>query len=117
MEQLTGMLLIGALIYKSVDLLRYAFNRDFNGVITQVVTWIVAIGAVFAVAESQWANDGTVFEVDLSEANVATKALLGFAAGSLASVLNDARKVFDSTGSAELPKLVDRRPEGDHFSE
>ena len=102
-------LAMAALIFKIVDLLRYANNRDFNGVFTQLITWFAGIVVAFLVAKTAWAASISVAGLPLSKLGTWSIVFAGASIGSGASVFNDARKAVDASQTAALPTLFGAR--------
>jgi hypothetical protein len=55
MEILTMILLI-FLAMKFVDVIRYIVNADMNGLVTQLVAWLVGVLAVYLTVWAEWAT-------------------------------------------------------------
>jgi hypothetical protein len=100
------LVLYGALIKKAMDVLRYISGKDWNGLVSQVVVWAIAIGFVFLAAESSLFEHFDVNGLALGTLNNADLALFGLALGSGASVGWDLLRTFDNTQSAATPPLV-----------
>jgi uncharacterized membrane protein len=107
MNDVVPLVLIGALVTKVIDFLKFLRGGLYGDAMTQLVVWVAGIGVVFLFAETQWANVGLV---DLSTANPFDKLVLGLQASSVFGVVNDYRKAFDSTDSAKTPSLFPNDP-------
>jgi hypothetical protein len=103
---LAGML---ALIVKVIDFARLLTNISTtkSSVVTQLLTWVAAVGVVVLYAESQL-GDFQIPGMDLllSETTFPTQVLIGLAIGSTASVAVDWKQAVDSTDSAAKPPLL-----------
>lgn len=100
------LLVMTALIKKTVDLLRYATNQDWNGILTQLVAWTVGIGLTFVVADSDFGAGIAVNGHALSALNTWSIVLTGLVVGSSASFAWDIMKAVDNTTSSAPPPLV-----------
>jgi hypothetical protein len=104
----TAVAALTVLVKKVVDLLRYLNAREMNGVVTQLVVWAAAVGAVMLAAHTAWASTSLVSGVALSQMNVWSQVYLGLTVGSASSLVQDAVKAVDSSDSARIPPLVTR---------
>lgn len=93
-----------ALIWKIVDLVKYARARDAESVITQVAVWAAGIGVVLLLAETDYAAGIVIGDIALANLNGASLVLLGLSMASSASVLVDVKKAVDNTDSAAVPQ-------------
>lgn len=95
-----------ALIYSSVNLLKYLKAGDVNAVVTQLVVWAAGVGVFALLAATNWADGIKVGELALGQLNFASLVLVGVSAGSAASVGFDVKKAIDKSDSAHTPPLV-----------
>lgn len=100
-----------ALIWKVVDLVKYAKDGDKNGVITQLMAWLTGVGLAFLLGAADMAANWDIGGVILSDINAASKILLGLVWGSGASAIVDFKKARDNTDSAAVPPLLHDRPD------
>lgn len=101
-------IVIGALLKKAVDFLKYLRAKDWNGVATQLVVWIVGVGLVWLLSASDFANGVQIGGLDLGNLNAASIVLVGLSLSSTASFLGqDLIKALDNTQSASTPNLLD----------
>lgn len=103
-----GAVLLTTTAKKFVDFLKMVTNSDWNGVITQLVAWAGAVGAVFLVAASQFAGTVAVTNsgVSLDTMDSVTKVLVGLGLASTASTVFDHQNAIDNTASAVTPSLL-----------
>lgn len=101
---------MAVLVMKVVDFLRYARNRDLNGVLTQASAWVAGVIAVTLAAHTNWAKALPIGDMRLSELNLAAQVFVGLFAGSTGSLLTDFRKAVDNTTSSAVPTLLDTTP-------
>lgn len=99
-----------ALVLKVVDFLRYARARDYNGVLTQAVTWVAGVVVLLLVAKTTWAAMISVAGVPLGKLGFWSIVFAGLTVSSGASVVNDYRKALDNTNSAAIPTLLPPGP-------
>jgi hypothetical protein len=104
------LLVIGSLIKKAVDLLKYVTNQDWNAAATQLVTWAAGIGLAFLLANSDFADGLAVNGQTLASLNAFSIVLVGLAVSSTASTAVDTLKAIDGSQSASMPALF--RPAG-----
>lgn len=107
MNDVVPLVLIGALVTKVIDFLKFLRGKEYGNAMTQLVVWVGGIAVVFLFAETQWANVGLV---NLTTANAFDKFVLGLQASSVFGVVQDYRKAFDSTDSAKTPALFPDAP-------
>jgi hypothetical protein len=125
---LTGTLILGALTFKTIDLIKYAIalakhwtppqqesqreaakkthDEAFNGFVTLLIGCVAGIGIVLLFAQTGLAGDVKVGDTALSDLTFASKIALGLAMTSVAGVLFDAKKAVDSSDSASKPKIT-----------
>ena len=103
-------LAIVPLMFKVVDFLRYAKNRDANGVFTQLIAWIAGVVVLLLVAQSTWASTITLAGVSLHRLGFWSSVFAGVVMSSAASTLADLRKTFDNSNSAAIPTLLPTGP-------
>lgn len=95
-------------INKTVSVIKAAFNKDTNTVVTQVVVWLVGFGglslAAHAAVTSAYALPG--FTQPLGDLDAASLGLLAWLLGATGSFAYDIKKAVDGTDSAAEAKLV-----------
>lgn len=94
------------LITKVVDFLRYARNRDANGVLTQLIAWAGGVAVVLLVAKTTWANGITVGDRPLNYLDIWSQLFAGLMIGSSASFAKDLTKSIDNNNSSAIPTLL-----------
>jgi hypothetical protein len=99
-----------ALILKVVDFLRYAKARDYNGVLTQAITWVAGVVVLLLVAQTTWAAMISVAGVPLGKLGFWSVVFAGLTVSSGASLVNDYRKALDNSNSAAIPTLLPAGP-------
>lgn len=100
------LLFMAAFVKKAVDVLKYAFAADVNGILTQVVAWAAGIGIAFLVAYSNFGDQVNVNGIALSSLNSWAIVLAGMAVASGAGFGVDTLKALDNTDSAAMPTLT-----------
>jgi hypothetical protein len=96
----------GALVFTFVNALRFAVGREWSAVVTQMVAWGAGVVGMFLLRAADFAPTVRLGEVPLDRIGTWSTILLGLAAASLASVLNQLKKAVDRTDSARVPPLV-----------
>ncbi len=92
-----------ALIWKIVDIVKYARARNGEAVVTQLGVWIAGVAVVLLLAATDFASGIDVADYSLDKLNIASLILLGLSIGSSASVAVDIKKAVDNTDSAAVP--------------
>jgi hypothetical protein len=125
---ITGALIMGALAYKAIDLVKYlvallrlklgherhetsddhksAVSSALNGLVTLLLGCGAGIGVVFLMANTTWSDEIQLGNQTLKTLPSTSLIVLGLAITSLAAVLFDAKKAVDGTDSASTPKLM-----------
>jgi hypothetical protein len=105
---ITGLVGLAALGWKFVDFLRMlaSLKTQVSGVVTQLVSWLGMILAVFLFGASQFGDTVNVAGKTLDTLDTPTKLLLGLVLGSVASAAVDFKQAFDNNDNASKPPLV-----------
>lgn len=112
MDEFVPMLALLALVKKLVDFSKYVTNKDLNGALTQIWSWLVGIAVVWVFSETSWADQIVVGGVSLAGASFAVIVVVGLTVGSAGSVLTDVVKGIDGSDSAAMPKLLPGAQDG-----
>lgn len=94
-----------ALAAKAVDWLKYIKDKNTNGTLTQLFVWVVGVGVIFLLANTDFAGGVVVGGKALSILGWESLLLIGLTLGSWASVGFDIKKAIDNTDSAATPQL------------
>jgi Na+/proline symporter len=105
-SDLTGPVLLGLLVWKLLDFVKYLRAGDRNGIITQLSAFVIGVVAVLVVAQSDFAEQVQVGAFRLSTLGLASQIVVGLVVSSLAGVGVDVVKSIDGTQSAAKPTLV-----------
>jgi len=99
---------LGAVIYTSVNLIKYLKAQDWNGVLTLLLAAAVGIGIACWAANSDMTAALTPIEGGqaLKDMDFGSLALFGVALSSTFSVVADFRSAFDNSDSGAKPPLV-----------
>ena len=105
---IAGLVGLSTLGIKFVDFLRQLsnFSTQKSAIVTQLVSWVGMIAAVFLYGESQFGDTVTVAEINLENMDAPTKLLLGLVLGSVASVIVDFKQARDNNDDASRPPLI-----------
>lgn len=98
--------LIGALIYKLVDFGKLVTSKNVNGVVTQLVAWVVGVGVVFLASAADVTNKFAFNGVVLSDLDGGSKVFLGLLATSIFSAVYDLKSALDNDDSAKTAPLL-----------
>lgn len=104
METLTGIAII-ALAKQMMDLLKYVTNREWNGVITIVVAWLLGMFAVILVSASSLGK-GELFGVIISNESFLGQLVIGMIVGSATGLAHDTLKAINNKSDASKPALI-----------
>ena len=129
---ITGTLIMAALAYKALDLVKYAWvlvrlhlarrqPRDagwknaasgaWNGLVTLLLGCVAGIGVVFLMAHTTWSNEIRLGTHTLKTLPSSSLVVAGLAVTSIAALLFDAKKAVDNNDTASTPKLMPRADE------
>jgi hypothetical protein len=98
--------LIGGLLFKFTDFLKYVSNAAWTQAKTQVIVWGAGVGLIFLLGATHFGGVVTLNGVSLLRMNAGDKILLGLCASSLfASLPNDLKKAIDMHDTAAVPPL------------
>ncbi len=123
---ITGVLIMSALAYKAIDLVKYlvalfrlwqfeshdgsdwesAVSGAWNGLLTLLLGCAAGIGVVVLMANTTWSDEIQLGSRTLKTLPWTSLVVLGLAITSLAALLFDAKKAVDGTDSASTPKLT-----------
>ncbi len=98
--------LLGALVYKFVDFLKFVRARNWNAAVTQLVAWAAGILAITLFANSDFASGIDFSGKTLDSLNFLSQVIIGLSATSLFSAFYDVKRAIDNTDSAKTPALV-----------
>lgn len=103
---ITGLagLAVLALAKQFMDLLKYANNRQWNGVLTIAAAWIVGTLTVLMVSFTQLGK-GDIFGVTLADQGIYGRIILGMVAGSATGLTHDLFKSINNKSNYEKPPL------------
>lgn len=99
------MVLMGALVWKLVDVLKYVSAQQWREALTQVIAWTSGVAVAFLLGATRF-GDGIVFnDVTLGDMRGWEKVVVGLMATSLLSATYDVKKAIDGSDSAAVPRL------------
>ncbi len=134
---ITGTLIMGALAFKAIDLVKYlwalirlhwidklapdasgsdrkdwtaAVSEAWSGLLTLLLGCAAGIGVVFLMANTTWSDEIKLGGGTLKTLPSTSLIALGLVVTSIAALLFDAKKAVDGTDTASTPKLL---PEAD----
>ena len=122
---ITASLVLGALIYKITDVVKYIralFGHEQktredgkNGLVSLLISAVAGVVTVFIFRETQWASEITVGQRSLSDLSSFSMVIFGLVVTSLASTLYDLKKAVDNSDSAATPRVIEQ-PERDRLA-
>ncbi len=98
--------LLGALVYKFVDFLKFVKAKEWNSAGTQLIAWLAGILAITLFANSDFSAGIEFGERSLGSLNFVSQVILGLSATSLFSAFYDVKRAIDNTDSAKTPALI-----------
>ncbi len=98
--------LLGALVYKFVDFLKFVRVKDWNSAGTQAVAWLAGILAITLFANSDFSSGIDFGGQALGSLNFVSQVIVGLSATSLFSAFYDVKRALDNTDSAKTPALI-----------
>ncbi len=101
--------LLGALVYKFVDFLKFVKVFDWNAAGTQLIAWAAGIGAITLFANSNFSAEIIFGGQSIGSLNFVSQAIIGLSATSLFSAFYDVKRALDNTDSARTPSLISPR--------
>lgn len=93
------------LVVGVINFLKYLKAKDWNGVFTNLISWVAGIFAVVLVAKSNFTID--VGGTDLADLNFASQVFVGMTVASTGSYFVDVKKALDDKDSAKVPPLIE----------
>lgn len=100
------MAILGALVYKFVDFLKYLKSGDTNAAVTQLIAWVSGVVAISLFAHSDFATSIDLGGQSLPSLNFVSQVIVGLSATSLFSAFYDLKSALDNKDSARTPALV-----------
>lgn len=95
-------------VTKTVTLVKSLLAKDWNAVLTLIISVLAAVGLVALVANSDFTGFTVPgLDVPLSRAKGGTVVLIGIVLGLAASYGRDVLKAIDNTQSTKEPRLLD----------
>lgn len=104
--EIVGLAALITLIWKVVDVAKFATNRDWNAVITQLTVWASAIAVTLLAREADPFANVAIMGTTFEHLDLAATILFALGIGSTASGIVDFKKALDQTGSAATPPLL-----------
>ncbi len=98
--------LLGALVYKFVDFLKFVKVGDWNSAGTQAVAWLAGILAITLFANSDFSTGIEFGGQSLASLNFVSQVVIGLSATSLFSAFYDVKRALDNSDSAKTPPLI-----------
>lgn len=103
------LVLLGALVYKFVDFLKFVKTKDWNATVTQLTAWLSGVVAITLFAHSDFGSGIDLGGFSLESLNFVSQIVVGLSATSLFSAFYDVKSALDVTDSARTPALVPKR--------
>ena len=98
--------MLAALVLTFVNFLKYLVNKQWNGAVTQLISWVSGVVGVVLVASTDWAEGINVGDKSLATLNGSSLVFVGLCLASTAGVLTEFKKAFDANDSAKKPDLT-----------
>lgn len=108
--ELVGLTALIAIIWKVVDVVKYAANHNTSAVVTQLTVWGSAIAVTLLAREADpFANVG-IMGTTFEHLDIAAAVLFALGLGSTASGIVDFKKAIDGSDSAVVGPLLSPEP-------
>lgn len=111
MEPLLPTALLGVVVFNLTNLIRFARGRDWNGVLTNLTTWVVGWVVALIAGASTVAENVVLpgFSTALGAMSAVDLILVALPLGSIAHVTNEFRGAIDNTSSTAKPLLIEQQ--------
>jgi hypothetical protein len=100
--------LLASLVMTVTNFVKYVRSRDVNGIVTQLLVWVVGVATTVLAAHSdligRWVITGT--NLALNRTDGATQLLIGLTIASVASQLREIQKAVDRFDTSAKPELL-----------
>lgn len=108
MEVIAVLAGIALAVNKTVSVIKSVANKDKNGAVTQLLVWVVGIGAVVLSAHAALTSNMVIpgLGVALGSLDTPSHVLLGWILGSSGSFAFDVKKAIDNGDTAAEPPLL-----------
>lgn len=95
-------------VNKTVTVIKAVASGDKNLALTQLLVWVIGVGAVILAAHASLTSDMIMpgIERSLGSLDTASLVLLGWVLGSSGSFAFDIKKAIDNGDSAQEPPLL-----------
>lgn len=95
-------------VNKTVSVVKSFANKDKNGAVTQMLVWVVGVGAVILAAHARLTSEMLIpgLNVALGSLDTSSHVLLGWILGSSGSFAFDVKKAIDNGDTAAEPPLL-----------
>lgn len=100
--EIIGVAALIAIIWKVVDVIKYATNGNMRAVTTQLSVWGAAIAIVLLAREAEPFANVEIMGTTFDRLDLASTVLFALGLGSAASVGVDVKKAIDNTDSAAV---------------
>ena len=101
------LIVVGSLLKKVVDFLKFLTGKDWNAALTQIVVWVAGVLLMWLLSASDFADGIVIGGIDLGDMNAASIVLAGLGLASTVSLVGqDLLKALDRSQSAATPQLI-----------
>ena len=104
--ELVGLAALIAIIWKLVDVIKYAAGGNWSAVTTQVSVWASAIVVCLLAREADPFTNVGIMGTTFEHLDLAATILFALGLGSTASGVVDFKKAIDGSDSAAVPPLL-----------
>lgn len=106
MSDINLTLVVSATILVLTNLVKYLRAKDWNGVLSTLLPWAIAVGALWLAGQTRWAENTTFAGVALRSVSVADLIVLGLLASGVAGVTYKLFQAIDGTRTSATPTLL-----------
>lgn len=106
MEEFLPIATLIGFIISAVNLLILLKAKNWDASFKTLAVWCAGVGGVLLAAQTDYASQFDFGGVTLAAANTWTLIWIGLTLGGSATVVNEFKKAFDNTDSAQKPPLL-----------
>lgn len=105
-QVITVTLAVGAVVYVLTNLIKDLRAGNWNGVVTTLASWGIAVFALWLISQTQWADDTPFLGKDLDTLSFPDLVILGLLVSGVAGTGWTVTKALDGTQSTQKATLL-----------
>lgn len=107
-------LVVAAAVFVLTNLVAYIRAKNWNGVLSTLLPWAIAVGALWLAAQTRWAEGASFDGVLLKSVSVADLIVLGLLVSGVAGTGHKVLQAIDNTRTSAVPPLLPPPVDGSH---